>query len=386
MRKYRIGFAVYNGKGFSTHNRNIQKYALHDPEIDMIWSPIGDDELPAHYRYFPHPIPSVLALLREAAPILRSWDQLDAIVVEDAPILLALLTLRKLLFDRKKRAPVLILYQDYAPLKDTSLLAWYGYSTSRESLSGRTSYFFQQWFARRADICVLFSKWAKDIMVHECGVAEERVHVVPPGSDLELWQHRPKAANPSEKPQILFVGGDFRRKGGDLLLKTYAEHFAGIAELNLVTKQAPADVPPGVHLYTDMRSNDPRLQQLYEQCDVFALPTRADFSPLAAIEAMALGRPVISTRVGGIPEIVRDGETGFIIQPDDEAALKETLHVLLTNGEMRRQMGANGRDTVEREFNIEANVAQLLSIIKVAVDQRDHLATSVSGLIPSNPH
>lgn len=277
------------------------------------------------------------------------------------------MTLRKMLFDHQRQGPQLILYQDYAPLRDANLLGWYGYHTSRTSLPGRLSYAAQCWVAQHADRCILFSNWAREMMVQECGVADERAFVIKPGSDLELWHYQPSVRTSNNRPHILFVGGDFQRKGGDLLLDIFCEQFAHQAELDLVTRQIDtANLPPSVHLYTDINANDPRLRQLYAQADLFVLPTRADFSSLAAIEAMAVGLPVIISKVGGTTEIVRDGETGFLIASDDAEGLRSSLGYLLADTALRQRMGAAGRATVEQEFNIATNVTELLTLIKEA--------------------
>lgn len=187
--------------------------------------------------------------------------------------------------------------------------------------------------------------------------------------DLELWPYLPqeKAAG---RLQILFVGGDFKRKGGDLLLKVYAEHFTGNADLHLVTKQPPAALPPNVQVYTDLGSNDLRLRTLYAEADLFVLPTRADVSSIVSLEAMATGRPVIATRMGGIPDTVHDGKTGFLIAPDDEAALTAAMKTLLADPALRRQMGVAGRAAVEQDFSAAVTVPRILAAMKDAVDQR----------------
>jgi len=76
MNRYRIGFAMYSGKGFATHNMNLYKYAQRDPEIDMVWATIGAGELPKKYQPFPRFVGTQLALIDEAAPLLKQWDEL----------------------------------------------------------------------------------------------------------------------------------------------------------------------------------------------------------------------------------------------------------------------------------------------------------------------
>jgi len=74
--------------------------------------------------------------------------------------------------------------------------------------------------------------------------------------------------------------------------------------------------------------------------DVFVLPLLEEGAGLAALEAMAAGLPVIATAVGGIPEIVEDGRTGWLVPPGDPGALGERIHSLLRKPDTRRAMGA----------------------------------------------
>jgi glycosyltransferase involved in cell wall biosynthesis len=88
--------------------------------------------------------------------------------------------------------------------------------------------------------------------------------------------------------------------------------------------------------------------------DVLVQPSRADNLPLAILEAMAAGLPVIGTRVGGIPELVLNGETGVLVEPESPAALAAALDSLAGNPERRRELGRRGRRRVEEHFSAEA--------------------------------
>ena len=89
----------------------------------------------------------------------------------------------------------------------------------------------------------------------------------------------------------------------------------------------------------------------YAACDVVALPSVAEGMPNAALEAMSFGKPVIASNVGGIPEVIVHGETGFLVPPRNPDALAATLKRLALNPDERRKLGAAGSDRVKRSFD-----------------------------------
>jgi glycosyltransferase involved in cell wall biosynthesis len=99
------------------------------------------------------------------------------------------------------------------------------------------------------------------------------------------------------------------------------------------------------------------LPLLLSAADVFVAPTVADNLPYTILEAMACGRPVIASAVGGVPEQVVDGETGLLVPPRDATALGEALITLLRDPDRRRAFGAAGRARAEQLFDITDFVA-----------------------------
>lgn len=171
------------------------------------------------------------------------------------------------------------------------------------------------------------------------------------------------------RPRILFVGSDFTRKGGDLLLEVFRERLSARADLHLVTGKLSNPLPANTFLHNGLIPNDARLRDLFAQADLFVLPTRADLSPNVVLEAMATGIPVVATRVGAISEMVRDGETGFLVRPNDGAALAERIETVLSDPDRRRQMGSCARRIAERAFSAGVNVPRILVLMKQAADK-----------------
>src|SRR5207237_7413649 len=99
------------------------------------------------------------------------------------------------------------------------------------------------------------------------------------------------------------------------------------------------------------------LQGLYARAAVVACPSRREGFGVACLEAMAHGRAVVATDVGGLRDLVVDGETGIVVPPRDPAALREALATLLADRELRHELGAAGRDRARDRFSWDAATA-----------------------------
>jgi glycosyltransferase involved in cell wall biosynthesis len=168
--------------------------------------------------------------------------------------------------------------------------------------------------------------------------------------------------------RLLFVGGDFVRKGGDLLLRVFEERFADRCELDIVTR----DQVQGAHRARIHRAetNSPELRRLFQQADVFVLPTRAECFGIAYLEAMASGLPVIAGNVGGVSDIVENGKTGWLISPN-EGSLSAAIEKTLSSRQILRAMGTFARNKVERDFDGARNDKKVVNLILDRFAMRD---------------
>ena len=264
-----------------------------------------------------------------------------------------------------RRQPGYLMF-DVTPRQYDGMAEWYEHEPDRvgwlrEWKDGRVRAAFQA-----ASGLFAWSKWAADSAIEDYGVAPERVHILPPGVDTALWAP-PTPEQQDEKSRsgitrLLFVGYAFERKGGDMLLRWARETRLRNWELHLVTMEHQK-APPGVTVHTNLGVNSANLVRLAQRCDIFVLPTRADCFSLAALEAMSAGMPVLTTRVGGIPDIVQDGVTGYLIEPGDYDELKDRLEILLASPDLRRAYGAAARDAVRSRFDGPTGIRRGLAIM-----------------------
>jgi glycosyltransferase involved in cell wall biosynthesis len=98
------------------------------------------------------------------------------------------------------------------------------------------------------------------------------------------------------------------------------------------------------------------MEELLPLADVFLLPSRQESFGLVALEAMSAGVAVVASNVGGLPEVVADGKTGFLRDPDDEAGMAAAVLRLLEDDGLRSRMGRAGRRLAMARFGAEAGV------------------------------
>lgn len=104
------------------------------------------------------------------------------------------------------------------------------------------------------------------------------------------------------------------------------------------------------------------LAPLLARWDVFALPSLDEGCPVAVLEAMAMGLPVVASAVGGLPEVVEEGRSGYLVPPADPPALARSLRILLLDPALRCAMGGAGRERVRRHFSADAMTAAITAI------------------------
>lgn len=257
---------------------------------------------------------------------------------------------------------------DATPIQYDAQGAFYGHQVSQnarlEALKKRMN---QRAFAA-AKRLVTWSQWAKDSLVTDYGVPAEKIIVIPPGIEVSRWNFARSEKKTSSPVHLLFVGGDFARKGGETLLTAFHNLPVDIksrTHLHIVTKTPGLDTQnqKNISVYYGVAPNSETLMSLFAQADIFVFPTRGDCLPLAILEALASGLPIITTAIGAVPEAVTHGKTGWIVPPNDAPALAEAISQFVGDAALRREMGLTAKEVACERFDAEKNYAALLGVI-----------------------
>lgn len=179
--------------------------------------------------------------------------------------------------------------------------------------------------------------------------------------------------DPSVSQDVLFLGRLGSRKSPDVLLRAakalrvrFPEArfvFGGDGDVekyrSLASELGVADVCNFLGWVTGEDK-----EHLVRQAGVFCLPSRHEGMPMSLLEMMAYGLPCVMTPVGGIPQVVCDGENGYMFPVGDVDSLTDVLAKLLESPELRGRIGSAARRTIEQDFNIDENIRRLADLYR----------------------
>ncbi len=200
-------------------------------------------------------------------------------------------------------------------------------------------------------------------------VAPAKIAQVGAGINFTQW---PQESRSYDGHTILFVGKDFERKGGPCLLEAFELVRRQVPDARLIIVGPTKPIEQDGVLFMGRLSNREHLQQLYTKATLFVMPSI--FEPWGHVftEAMAHKLPCVGTNVGGIPDIIVDGETGYLVPPNQPEILAERMLQLLRNPHLLRQMGEQGYQRAMQEFTWEKVVERMRPHLECLI--RGHLA------------
>jgi len=348
--------------GIEIFQRNLCQVISKRDDIESIWSWVDVNPKDFFINLYPFSLnwtfkAGMIAKSR-IKELEKNGEVFDAVFINH---------LTPLAFIRKfrRRVPT-ILSLDITPPLLANYSTWYQYKKKRKfPLFEKFKYLMTRKAYNDAAFLLPWSEWVRESLIMDYGIGPEKIEIIPPGINLHQWGRKTNAAKKeNRKIKILFVGGEFLRKGGDILFKVACRGDFQNYEFHFVTKDFQGHAMPNTFFYDKMEANSDSLKALYFNADIFALPTRADFSPNAIFEAMAFELPVITTNVGSLSETIRDNENGFFIPLNDEQALADRLLTLIHDQALRLRLGRAGRKLVEEKFNLEKNAERIIFHLK----------------------
>ncbi|MBN1438486.1 MAG: glycosyltransferase family 4 protein [Anaerolineales bacterium] len=219
---------------------------------------------------------------------------------------------------------------------------------------------------RRAGRIIAISQAVRRFLVETEGAPAQKIEVVPYGIDADSFA---RSAHPGKFRREIGAGGESivgfvgrltRQKGVDILLRAFASVERELPAARLVLAGDGPDRPALERLAHSLGLRRARFlgwrddaADVMAGADLLAIPSRWEGFGLVALEAMALGKPVVAADVSALPEIVVPEETGLLVSPGDPAGLAESIRALAADRPRAERMGRAGSERVRKEFPVE---------------------------------
>jgi glycosyltransferase involved in cell wall biosynthesis len=281
-------------------------------------------------------------------------------------------------------------YQSVKSGKPTIITEWENLPSSRRmGLRSKFTRKFRDYVVENASHFIAVTEKAKNALEIE-GVNPEKISVIPGGIDVAKFRPTKKDENllrkfnvPQDAIVILFVGRLVWEKGIVDLIYAIREILRKDENVYLLIvgsgplKDDILKLSQKLGLLINIRFLGPlkyqEMPKIYSTADIFCLPSipteywQEQFG-YSLVEAMACGKPVISTLSGSIPEVVKDGKSGILIQPTKGAELVRALNTLISNETKRRKMGRNAREWVLKKFDANKIADKTIKVYKEVVE------------------
>jgi glycosyltransferase involved in cell wall biosynthesis len=375
--RLRLLFAAYMAGGNGTILQNLEGQIHGRTDINSAWVRVEMDDESKRLDRRPRR-PLLPGSIRNSMVTGREIRRLES---DGAPFDAAYFfqqTICMFLWRFRRRVPYVIA-MDGTPLWYAKHDLWYAMPRfDPETLASRVKQALTRRVYAGAFHLLPLSWSCRESLINDYGIPPDRITVMPPGINVRTFScpDRGERTQEGRRLQLLFVGADFLRKGGDLLVELAQQPEFANVQFNFVTRAYRGPSAENIRVFDDLTPNSPRMIALFREADLYALPTRADSHAIATLEAMAMGLPVISTPVGGVVDVIEDGTTGYLVPKDDRAALADRIRRLTADRALRLRMGIAGRQRVERRFNAETIAATVVDLLERAAASRPRVRSA----------
>jgi glycosyltransferase involved in cell wall biosynthesis len=240
--------------------------------------------------------------------------------------------------------------------------------------SQKTPFWIEMFARRRADELIVHTREVRELMVRQLHGKAEKISVIP---HIQIGEQPSSAAAEEKEHLILFFGRIWGYKGLEYLIRAEPLISARVPDVQILIAGQGEDFSR----YTRMMVHPDRFiihnEYISEQCtseyfrssSVVVLPyieaSQSGVIPLA----YSAGKPVVATTVGGLPEMVEDGRTGYLVPPRNVVQLADAVTRLLLDAPLRRQMGANAKRKIEAECSPDLIAQQTIDVYRRAVER-----------------
>jgi glycosyltransferase involved in cell wall biosynthesis len=273
----------------------------------------------------------------------------------------------------------------------STLNSWY-LSEHSGNWKGHLYHRFETWTSRRLDLFIAVSRdieqqlLSSGVPPDQIALVENAIRADLTGPPPDRQRLRRQHGIPSDAQVLCVVGRLVKVKGMTYLLESVRQLLARFPRLKCLivgdgvlheslTREIERNGLQDHVVLMGFRQREEVLQ-LVGASDVFVMPSLSEGTPVALLEAAALARPIVASRVGGIPTMVTDQNEALLVPPADVSALTAALETVLANAERATQLGTRARARVLRDFGPASQVAAT----KLAYERAVQLATARLGL------
>lgn len=225
---------------------------------------------------------------------------------------------------------------------------------------------------RLSDVTIFPTFFARDFVMGIGKIKINKVTVIPSGTDLRFFTSADQPV--VQKGLILYAGGIRARKGLDVLIKSMNRISNRFPEARLALvgagdgrgslEKLAAELGVSDRVIFTGRVSESELKQYHSRANIYVMPTQFDAYATSLVEAMAMGKPVISTRVSAPAEIVEDGKNGLLVQVGNVDELANAIETLLGDERYADRIAKEARRTVEEKYDLEKSISSLESVFQ----------------------